>query len=134
MSGREFRAVDPSIWEDEYFCGLSDAEVLVYFWLICNVYITDYGYIESTHPEIISKEINCVSQKQVSDILDKFERDGKILRHGYNIYVRYFLAHQEEDRLVFNEEILAELKSDSFKIPEHIESQILEDLATIKKR
>ncbi|HUS45343.1 MAG TPA: hypothetical protein VM219_04840 [Phycisphaerae bacterium] len=89
----EIRTVNTLLWQDEYFKGLSNAEKLVYTYLMTNTSITYYGTIKAV-PEMIAAEMG-QPVKTVRAALDKFATDGKLARHEpYWIVVNYYPEHQ----------------------------------------
>lgn len=76
------RRVETKIWEDRYFMALDSNEKLVFAYLLLNERINIVHCFELA-PETISHHTK-VNTDQVTNYMNKFERDGKIAqKNGY---------------------------------------------------
>jgi hypothetical protein len=88
----DFRYFRCSTWHDDYVLELDPHAKLLFVWAFTNEHVSQAGFM-TLHPRTAAFETG-LSIEEVNALLDRFERDGKILRDGRLIFVANFPKHQ----------------------------------------
>ena len=87
------RVVSTKFWDDDYVVDLEPIEKLVFLHLLTNPR-TQISGVYRLKPRHISFDTGIHDPEQLQQILDKFEQDGKIKRHGDWIALRRWIHNQ----------------------------------------
>lgn len=86
----EYRPIKTEIWDGEWFSSLSDGEKVIWFFLLVNKFLHISGIYPLKKP-LVSPYTGV---KDAEAILDKFEKDGKIIYRGGYIFIVNYLENQ----------------------------------------
>lgn len=86
----EYRPIKTEIWDDEWFSGLNDGEKVVWVFLLVNKFLHISGIYLLKKP-LVSPYTGV---KEAETILEKFEKDGKIIYRGGYIFIVNYLENQ----------------------------------------
>ena len=88
----DFRYFRCSTWHDDYVLELDPHAKLLFVWAFTNEHVNQAGFM-TLHPRTAAFETG-LSIEEVTALLDRFERDGKILRDGRLVFIANFPKHQ----------------------------------------
>ena len=103
----DFRYFRTSFWTDPYVLDLSTSEKALFAWLFTNPHVGQIGVL-SFHPKILTLETG-ISPESAADILNKFERDKRIIREGEHLFIVNFAKHQSTESPAMKKRICREL-------------------------
>ena len=116
----KYRTIQPEFWSDPYIEELSVYGKLLYLYLFTSQYTRNTGALQVTTRKIAFE--TGITVEDVEAVLSGFERDGKIIRDGAQIWVINFIKNQttnspkiianlrEELREITSQKILAAMR------------------------
>lgn len=116
----KYRTIQPEFWSDPYIEELSAYGKLLYLYLFTSQYTRNTGALQVTTRKIAFE--TGITVEDVEAVLSGFERDGKIIRDGAQIWVINFIKNQttnspkiianlrEELREITSQKILAAMR------------------------
>lgn len=88
----EYRTIRMNFWNDPYIEGLPVSHKLIYVYLFTCPHTNNLGLMEVSERKIGFE--TGASARDVSEALERFEKDKKIVRDGLKIWLANFIKHQ----------------------------------------
>lgn len=135
----KLRSLNTKFWDDSYVIELSTTEKLFFLYVLTNPLTNLAGVYELTKKRIISD--TGIVKEELESIIQKFEKDEKIIfKDGY-IIIKNFLKHQSLNKNMFRnvlltlEQLPSEIKKTylDFVQPQKIHNQISEAFESLRK-
>lgn len=116
------RIINTKFWSDTYVSALDPSEKLLFLYLLTNPYTNISGAYEISLRQVALD--TGFDKDMIERILNRFEKDEKVLyRHGY-IVVKNFIKHQE-----VNPKVQMGIDNELLSLPEDIKAIVYDSLS-----